>query len=194
MDTTDGDALDRADMQRLAAGEDRALDALMERHARRVFNFLNRLLSNPADAEDLAQETFARLYRARARFNPCQRFSAWLYTIAANLARNHVRWRTRHPEVALEVDHDSATALSQPHRTSAARTPAEQLDDAERAATVRAAVQRLPEVLREVIVLCEWEELSVPEAAAILGTTPKAVESKLYRARERLRESLRDRV
>lgn len=178
-------------MQRLAGGEDRALEALMERHATRVFNFLNRLLGNPSDAEDLAQETFARVYRARGRFHPRRRFTAWLYTIAANLARNHVRWRTRHPEVALDPDPDVASGFRPPEMAGASATPAEQLEAGERAAAVRAAVQRLPEGLREVIVLCEWEDLGVTEAAAVLGATAKAVESKLYRARRQLRETLR---
>ena len=184
-------ARDCADMERLAAGHDAALEALMERHATPVFHFLCRMLGNEDDANDLAQETFVRVFRARASFRPNEKFSTWLYTIAANLARNHFRWRSRHPNVSLEAEAgESEQSLG---RTIPADSPApnDQALAAERAAAVRAAVDRLPEDLREAIILCEWEERSVAEAALILGATPKAVESRLYRARQFLRERLK---
>jgi len=83
------DARDRADMERLAAGQDAALNDLMERHATRLFHFLCRMVGNEDDANDLAQETFVRVFRARASFRTGEKFSTWLFTIAANLARNH---------------------------------------------------------------------------------------------------------
>jgi RNA polymerase sigma-70 factor (ECF subfamily) len=98
------DALDRADMERLAAGQDTALNDLMERHATPVFHFLCRMVGNEDDANDLAQETFVRVFRARASFRTSEKFSTWLFTIAANLARNHFRWRSRHPNVSLETE------------------------------------------------------------------------------------------
>jgi len=91
------DARDRSDMERLAAGQDAALNDLMERHATPVFHFLCRMVGNEDDANDLAQETFVRVFRARASFRAGEKFSTWLFTIAANLARNHFRWRSRHP-------------------------------------------------------------------------------------------------
>jgi RNA polymerase sigma-70 factor (ECF subfamily) len=187
----DGDAHDRADMERLRAGHDAALNDLMDRHATPLFHFLCRMLGNEDDANDLAQETFVRVFRARANFRADERFSTWLYTIAANLARNQFRWRSRHPNVSLEAETpETGQALG---GTIPAGDPApnEQALAAERAAAVRNAVGKLPEDLREAIVLCEWEERSVAEAAAILETTPKAVESRLYRARQILRERLK---
>ena len=185
------DARDQTDMERLAAGHDAALNDLMERHATPVFHFLCRMVGNEDDANDLAQETFVRVFRARAAFRPGEKFSTWLFTIAANLARNHFRWRSRHPNVSLETEAgDSEQTLGS---TLPANNPApnEQALTAERTEAVRAAVGKLPEDLREAIVLCEWEELSVAEAAAILESTPKAVESRLYRARQMLREKLK---
>jgi RNA polymerase sigma-70 factor (ECF subfamily) len=185
------DARDRADMERLAAGHDPALNDLMGRHATPLFHFLCRMLGNEDDANDLAQETFVRVFRARASFRTNEKFSTWLYTIAANLARNHFRWRSRHPNVSLE------TGIGESEQTLGGTLPAEgpapneQALAAERAAAVRAAVGKLPEDLREAIVLCEWEERSVAEAAVILETTAKAVESRLYRARQVLRERLK---
>lgn len=185
------DAIDRADMERLAAGHDATLNDLMERHATPVFHFLCRMLGNENDANDLAQETFVRVFRARTSFRTNEKFSTWLYTIAANLARNHFRWRSRHPNVSLEAE----SAKTEPSLASTIPAnipaPSEQALAAERVAAVRAAVGRLPEDLREAIVLCEWEERTMAEAAAVLKATPKAVESRLYRARRILREQLR---
>ncbi|MGD0350252.1 MAG: RNA polymerase sigma factor [Verrucomicrobiota bacterium] len=185
------DARDRADMERLIAGQDAALNNLMERHATPIFQFLCRMVGNEADANDLAQETFVRVFRSRTSFRTNERFSAWLYTIAANLARNHFRWRARHPNVSLEAGTGDSGQTLGSMLPANEPVPNEQVLAAERAAAVRAAVGNLPEDLRAAIVLCEWEELSVAEAAAVLETTPKAVESRLYRAREILRERLK---
>lgn len=191
MDTTETDALDRADMGRLAAGHDAALNDLMERYATPLFHFLCRMLGNEDDANDLAQETFARVFRARESFRPDARFSTWLFTIAANLARNQIRWRGRHPNVSLDAESDVADQPLSSTLPAAGASPTEAALAAERAVAVRTAVAQLPEDLREAIVLCEWEEKSMAEAATIADTTPKAIESRLYRARQGLREQLR---
>lgn len=191
MDATDAETRDRADMERLAAGHDAALNDLMERHATAVFQFLCRMLGSKDDANDLAQETFARVFRARASFRANQKFTAWLYTIAANLARNHFRWRARHPTVSLEAESAVAEQSLANILSSDTPTPSEQALTVERVTGVRVAVSRLPDDLREAIVLCEFEERSVAEAAMILETTPKAIESRLYRARQILRERLK---
>ena len=85
------EAADRADMARLAAGHSAALNDLMERHATPLFHFLCRMVGNEDDANDLAQETFVRVFKSAKSFRPDEKFSAWLFTIAANLARNHFR-------------------------------------------------------------------------------------------------------
>ena len=189
--TADSESADREAMARLVQGEDRALDELMERHGRRVYQFLIRRLDNEEDARDLAQATFVRLYQAADRYDGSRSFTTWIYTIAANLARNRIRWRQRHPETCLpRGDERGGSVAAAPVAGVSPRTPWEELLRQERAAAVRAAVARLPDPLREAVMLCEWEEMSVPEAAAVLGKTPKAVESLLYRARRRLRDEL----
>jgi len=185
------EARDRADMEKLQAGHDAALNDLMERHATPVFHFLCRMVGNEDDANDLAQETFVRVFKSRASFRTEQKFSAWLFTIAANLARNHFRWRARHPNLSLDAENpETEQSLGS---TLPANNPApnEEALAAERAKAVRLAVGKLPEDLREAIVLCEWEEHSLAEAALILEATPKAVESRLYRGRQILRERLK---
>jgi len=189
--TIDADARDRADMEKLQAGHDSALNDLMERHATPVFHFLCRMVGNEDDANDLAQETFVRVFKSHASYRTEQRFSTWLFTIAANLARNHFRWRSRHPNISLDAENTETEQTLGITLPSNIASPKEAALAGERAAAVRSAVKNLPEDLREAIVLCEWEEHSVAEAATILETTPKAVESRLYRARGLLREQLK---
>jgi RNA polymerase sigma-70 factor, ECF subfamily len=188
---TETEARDRADMERLATGHDAALNDLMERHAAPVFHFLCRMVRNEDDANDLAQETFVRVFKSCQSFRANEKFSTWLYTIAANLARNHFRWRSRHPVVSLETETGKTEQTLGGTLPANNPAPDEQALAAERAAAVRSAVAALPDDLREAIVLCEWEERTVADAAAILQATPKAVESRLYRARQRLRERLK---
>jgi RNA polymerase sigma factor (sigma-70 family) len=191
MDTTDASALDGADMQRLAGGHDAALNDLMARHAQPVFQFLCRMLGNEDDANDLAQETFLRVYEHRASFKPGARFTTWLYTIATNLAHNHHRWRTRHPNVSLDAESEATGQSIGDVLPSSDPAPDGAAEAAERAAAVRVEVGRLPADMREEIILCEWQDLSAAEAAAILDTTPKAIDNRLYRARNLLRDRLK---
>lgn len=190
MDTESTDALDRQDMARLASGHDTALNDLMTRHAQRLFHYLIRQLRDESDAEDLAQETFVRVFQHRQKFNPTHRFSTWLYTIATNLVRDRQRWRTRHPQVSLDAENESTGGDLQDKLPATGATPEEKLIGGERAAAVRAAIAKLPEDLRTVILLFEYEEQSQQEIAAVLNCTPKAVEMRLYRARQELRECL----
>jgi RNA polymerase sigma-70 factor (ECF subfamily) len=187
---SEADELDRADMLRLAAGHDAALNDLMNRHSTPLFQYLCRMLGNEEDAGDLAQETFVRVYRSRKEFRAEKKFTSWLYTIATNLARSHFRWRNRHPGISLEVETGDSGQTLGGTLPSVEQNPGEEAVATERAAAVRRAVRELPEDLREPVVLCEWEERSVAEAAEILGATEKAVESRLYRARQQLRKRL----
>ena len=189
---TEADARDRADMEKLQSGHAAALDDLMARHAAPVFHFLCRMLGNEEDANDLAQETFVRVFKSADQFCADQKFSTWLFTIAANLARNHFRWRSRHPNISLDAENPETEQSIGATLPANAPSPNESALATERAAAVRHAVQKLPEDLRAAIVLCEWEERSVAEAAIILEATPKAVESRLYRARGLLRERLKN--
>ena len=185
------EALDRADMEKLQAGHDAALNDLMERHATPLFHFLCRMVGNEDDANDLAQETFVRVFKSARSFRTEQKFSTWLFTIAANLARNQFRWRARHPNLSLEAENPDTEQSLGSTLPANSPTPKESAIAGERAVAVRLAVKNLPEEMRAAVVLCEWEERSVAEAATILETTPKAVESRLYRARGILRERLK---
>jgi RNA polymerase sigma-70 factor (ECF subfamily) len=184
------DALDLRDMERLRGGGDAALNELMERHAERLFHYLIRELHDEAEAEDVAQETFARVFQNRHKFDPAYRFSTWLYTIATHLARDRQRWRARHPQVSLEAESDISTGGLKDTLPASGAWPEDSLVAKERVAAVRGAIARLPEDLRTPLLLAEYEGRSHQEIAAILNCTPKAVEMRIYRARQQLRERL----
>src|SRR4051794_15227631 len=186
---TTPDDLDRSDMERLCKGGDSGLNSLMERHAERLFHYLVRQLGNEQDAEDLAQESFVRVYQNRARFDPAHKFTTWLYTIATNLSRDRLRYRARHPNVSLEAEAENDSALEN-HLPTQAPDPHERLEQSETAEAVRRAIALLPEELRTPLILSTYENLSHAEVAAILNCSAKAVETRLYRARNQLRGML----
>jgi RNA polymerase sigma-70 factor (ECF subfamily) len=190
MNTTASEAQDQSDMAQLAAGRDTALDDLMSRHGERLFHYLIRVLQDEAEAADLAQETFARVYLNRTKFQAGKKFSTWLYAIATNLARDRIRWLKRHRHVSLESAREDDEAGLQHVLPSGDRTPREHLEAEERAAAVRGALAELPEDLRVPLVLAEYEEQSHAEIAVVLECSPKAVEMRIYRARQQLRASL----
>src|SRR5947207_1050556 len=111
MSEINSDEQDRLDMRRLAGGHDAALNDLMSRHAQRLFHYLWRQLQDEDDANDLAQETFVKVYQHRAKFRGTSKFSTWLYVIATNLARSHWRWKGRHPEVSLDREDENHASL-----------------------------------------------------------------------------------
>ena len=184
------DERDRRDMVRLASGEDAALNELMERHGGKMVNYLVRCLQNEEDAADIAQETFVRVFRNRARYNPGIKFSTWLYVIATNLVKDRYRHRTRHPQVSLEAENEATGGDLRENLPEQNPTPIESLQATERAEAVRKAVEQLPEELRTPLILSEYEELSHAEIGEILKCSAKAVETRLYRARNQLRDEL----
>jgi len=186
----DADEQDRADMARLAAGQEAALNDLMERHAERLFRYLVRSLQNEDDAADLAQETFIRVYKHSLKFDARSRFSTWLYSIASNLVRDRFRWRKRHPQVSLDADNDTTGKGLHEWIPGQEGSPSDTLQMEERAITVRRAVAALPEQLRLPLILAEYEERSHAEIGEILRCSAKAVETRIYRARQQLRDTL----
>ena len=184
------DDRDRRDMIRLTAGDDAALNELMERHGGKMVNYLVRCLQNEEDAADTAQETFVRVYQNRAKYDTRIKFSTWLYTIATNLVKDRYRHRTRHPQVSLDAENEATGGDFRENVPEQNLTPIESLQATERAEAVRKAVEQLPEELRTPLILSEYEELSHAEIGEILHCTTKAVETRIYRARKQLRDSL----
>ncbi len=167
--------------------EEAAFNRLMAKWEIPIKRMLARMVQNSHEAEDLAQETFVRLYQQRACFREGARFSPWLYAIAANLARNRLRWWRRRPAVSLDAWMQPEPREGRALREIADSSPVGGIEQRERAEAVRAAVAALPVKLREVVVLSEYEGLSNAETGEALGLSAKAVEMKLYRARAILR-------
>jgi RNA polymerase sigma factor (sigma-70 family) len=176
-------------MDRVREGDQAALSTLMEHWELPLKSFLGRIVLNASEAEDLAQETFVAVWQNRARFRPGAEFKPWVFTIALNLARKRLRWWRRRPSTSLDewMETDSASAESNREE----KPGADRLVRAETAAAVRDAIAALPADLREAIVLFEYEDLSHAEIAAIVDATPKAVETRIHRAKEKLRAALR---
>jgi RNA polymerase sigma-70 factor, ECF subfamily len=169
-------------------GDDAAFDALFERWASRLLRFLERMVRDEAVAEELAQETFLRVHRARARYTADAKFSTWLYTIAANLARNELRRPFR------RAPHDSTDIEREDGRTlelTAEGSPVDEVVNARReGADVEAALQRLPERQRAALWLAAVEGLPYAEVAQALETSEASVKALIHRARAALAEQL----
>jgi RNA polymerase sigma-70 factor (ECF subfamily) len=191
MNQDDPGPQDALDMARLANGHEAALNDLMDRHGLKLFHYLIRQLQDEAEAADLAQESFVRVFLHRRKFKPGASFSTWLYTIATNLARDRIRSRTRRPQVSLEAESEITGASLGDTLPEQSSSPSEALQAEERAEAVRRALVLLPEELRTPLVLAEYEDLPQSEIATILDCTAKAVETRIYRARQQLRSILK---
>lgn len=175
-------------MHRLQLGEDSALALLMQRWEIPVKRFIFRLIGNTAESEDLAQEVFIRIYTKRSIYRVGAKFSTWCFSIATNQAKNRLRWWRRRPMMSLnawtKAGGDTADESSAGAQASNEAVRHEQI------AAVQTAIAALPIELRTTLVLFEYERQSMVEIAAALGCTPKAVENRLYRARQQLRTLL----
>ena len=180
-------------MLQVRDGKPGAFEAVVERHKQRVFGVLYRVFGRRQDLEDLAQEVFLRVYRARRRYRPSAKFSTWLYTITTRVAFNAMRTRARRPTVPMadaapgrDVDTSGDAGMA----VSAEPAPDHALQHKELVETVRQAIDRLPRQQRVALVLNKFEGLSYQDIAETLGMTVAAVRSLLARARANLRDSL----
>ena len=185
------DAADADDMNRLAEGDDEALHRLMLRHQRPLLERLSRMLGNATEADELFHEAFLRVYRHRHSFRPGARFQSWLYTIALNLARNCLRARRRQPIIVPLPDDDAGNGgVTAADLQDASLAPEEALARVEWLAGLDAALDALPPQLREPLEQFAFENRGQAEIASALGCTTKAVEGRVYHARQRLLHAL----
>jgi len=162
-----------------ANGDERAFRELFQRYAPVLLRLCTRQVGRPADAQDLVQQTFLQLHRARRDFRADMRLRPWVMTIALNLARDLLRRRGRRPETRV----DEATLPAVPAGSGA-------YADADVARRVRLALSGLPREQREVIELHWFEQLSFAEIAGIVGATSGAVRVRAHRGYVTLRKSL----
>lgn len=175
MDAPDDDTL----MQRVQARDPEALRLLLERHLPALHRYLTRLSGSAADADELSQETFLRVWQAAGSYRPGRaRLGTWLHRIAHNL---HVDERRRQRAEPLPAELEPEDPAPGPESQAVQSRQNQELQQ---------ALMHLPETQRSALLLCQVQGLSTQEAAVVMGSSPRAVESLVARARRNLRRRL----
>ena len=180
-------------MLEVRQGNAAAFESLVEKHQRKLVMVLQHLVGDRAHAEDLAQDVFLRVYRARERYVPTAKFSTWLYTITHNVASNWLRKKSRRKEVNL-VSSPSGSMPVRPLDTMAkdksTLMPTRLADQKEMGVVIHEAIQSLGERQRMAMLLSKYEGMSYGEIAETMELTTQAVKSLLSRARGNLKDAL----
>jgi RNA polymerase sigma-70 factor (ECF subfamily) len=171
------------------AGDEASFDLLLRKYRLPLVNFLFRMVRDAATAEDLTQEVFLRVYRARKQYSPSAKFTTWLFRIATNLALNSVRDnRHRRADVSIDVPVEEDEA---PRELPAREMRIdEHMIERDRSEFIRRAVSSLPEKQRVAVLLHKYEEMDYGEIAKVLECSESALKSLLFRAYETLRVQL----
>ena len=179
-------------MLQVRAGDAQAFEELMLRYQNRLLSLMTHQVGQRDLAEDLTQEVFLRVYRARKRYVPGAKFSTWLFTIAGNVASNALRSKARRREVNLAPAGSDTGSHSLEVAAVAASglMPTRQLDKAELCAAVQQAISSLNERQRMAVLLAKFEHFSYADIAEVMDMTPQAIKSLLSRARCNLREAM----
>jgi RNA polymerase sigma-70 factor, ECF subfamily len=183
----------RSDVQLMLdvkAGDDESFNLLLQKYRTPLVNFLYRMVRDTATAEDLAQEVFLRVYRARKQYSPSAKFTTWLFRIATNLALNSVR-DNRHHQMDVSLDAAPADEDTAPLQLPAREMRIdEHMVERDRADFIRGVISALPEKQRVAVLLHKYEEMDYGEIARILDCSESALKSLLFRAYETLRVQL----
>ncbi len=183
---------DRCLVLRLKQGDMAAFEELVERHKQPLLNYTTRMLRDPTEAEDVAQNAFVRVFSARNSFRFKAHFCSWLYTIARNLCLNELRRRSRHWAGPLEAQQDECerSLVYQADIHARCATAAEAIIGRELKEQIDEAVAALPEPQRTAILLLHDEELSYDQIAAVLDKSIAATKSLIHRGRQALKTRL----
>jgi RNA polymerase sigma-70 factor, ECF subfamily len=184
---------DAAVMLRVAEGDEASFNFLAEKYHRPMIHFLYRMVGNQAVAEELAQEVFLRVYRARSSYRAEARFTTWLYRIATNLAVNYAR-DTRHERTAqtLYLDQPDVETGTTPDLADDEPTVEQRLLRDERMAAIRRHVVALPERQRMAVLMHKYQGMDYRQIGEVLKLSESATKSLLFRAYQTLREKLKD--
>lgn len=175
-------------MLRVREGDDVSFALLLEKHRRPVIHFLYRMVQNQGVCEELAQEVFLRVYKAREKYEPTAKFTTWLFRIASHLALNWLRDRkSERAEDSLDNTPAGGTPMQLPDQ---ALNREQELLRGARIAEVRAAIQDLPNKQRAAVLMHKYEEMGYAQIAKALNCSESAVKSLLFRAYETLRGRL----
>ncbi len=187
---TDRDA-DLLLVERVRNGDKRAFELLMEKYRRKIGRLLSRMVRDPEEVEDIAQETFIKAYRALPQFRGDAAFYTWLYRIAVNTAKNYLAARNRNMLTVRDVVGDDEEGGDERYAAPDIDTPDAHLLSKQIAYAVNEAVEALPEELRTAITLREIEGMSYEDIANFMGCPIGTVRSRIFRAREAIAAKLR---
>lgn len=179
----------------LRAGDERAYEVLITDYQQPVYNLVSRLLNDPADAYDVVQEVFLKIFRKIGAFRGDSSLKTWIYRIAVNEAYNYKRWFSRHrrQEVGLESEEEGNLSYFQ-KLSDPGRSPYDCVAEGEQHTLIEQALARLNPSFRTAVVLRDVEELSYEEIAEILQVALGTVKSRILRGREALRKDLAGRL
>jgi len=173
------------------AGDESAFDRLVAAYSGQVYSLLTRFRGNRHGREDMVQEVFLRVVRAREGYQPTARFSTWLYRITFNLCVNETQRSAGRDSLSLDADVDGTGAgIAAEVADPRSGPPSETVEREDVVRVVRAAIAALPEAQRMALVLAKYHDQPYAEIAAVLGSSEKAIKSLIHRARENLRETL----
>jgi RNA polymerase sigma-70 factor (ECF subfamily) len=183
--------IDQQLVERVQQGDKHAFDLLVIKYQRRLARLLSRFIRDPAEVEDIAQETFIKAYRALASFRGDSAFYTWLYRIGVNTAKNFLISQGRKQPTTIGFDAEEAENFEGADQLREMNTPENELMGKQVAQTVSQAIEALPEELRTAIILREIEGLSYEEIANIMDCPIGTVRSRIFRAREAVADKLR---
>lgn len=183
------EASDVALMLRVRDGDLEAFETLVTRHQHSVVGTAAKMLGGAADAEDIGQQVFVRVWKHAARYQPSAKFTTWLMTITRNLVFNELRRRRRSQQVSMDAD--EGDTIRHQFVDEQAAAPSEEMLDSELHEAIDAAIASLPEAQSLAIVLRRYEGMPYEEIAEVLKTSVPAVKSILFRARAELKARLK---
>lgn len=170
-------------VRRVKSGDKKAFDLLVIKYQHKIVQLVNRYIRDPHEAQDVAQDTFIKAYRALANFRGDSAFYTWIYRIAINTAKNHIASRARRPSDD-DIDVDSAEQFEGAASLKDVETPEGIVLTEELAKVIQLALDELPDELREAITLREFDGLSYEEIATTMNCPVGTVRSRIFRARE----------
>jgi len=190
--SVESDVHDKSLMLLIAAGDEGALRELIEKYQGPVYGTIAKMLGDPVEAQDLAQQVFLRVYRAAGTYRATAQFKTWMFTIVRNLVFNEHRRRSRATFISLHPSENDSSPNGLDLPDTMNKSPGESALQEEMLRAIDAAILALPEQQRLAIVLRRYDEFTYEQIAEILKTSVPAVKSLLFRARETLRIALRD--
>ncbi len=183
--------VDQQLVARAQRGEKHAFELLVAKYQRKLARLIGRLVRDPAEVEDVAQEAFIKAYRALPQFRGESAFYTWLYRIGVNSAKNFLMNQGRRAPTSTEKDAEEAETFEEAEQLRDNNTPESILMSRQVAETVNGAMARLPEELRTAITLREIEGMSYDEIADVMNCPIGTVRSRIFRAREAIAAELR---